>query len=127
MLRVICQSTPPGTKGTQATLCSQKDHKLCRVPLGVSYSRKARAYAINNNFVLGDMAYSVLWDLPAESPSRGERARVRQVERYAINTQRQCPSFDGDTNDSALVSDKPIQRRRKIGEIEQNGYTAVGL
>jgi len=56
-----------------------------------------------------------------------ERARAGREIVYHKYATTMPASFDGDTNDSALVSDKPIQRRRKIGEIEQNGYTAVGL
>lgn len=59
-----------------------------------------------------------------------ERERVRGSPGKAIvNSVDNGPLFDTNTNDPryGTIIDKPIQRRRKIGEIEQNGCFAVSL
>lgn len=62
-----------------------------------------------------------------EEVRRGERegVQVKQI----VNSVDNGPLFDTNTNDPryGTIIDKPIQRRRKIGEIEQNGCFAVGL
>lgn len=54
-----------------------------------------------------------------------EGVQVKQI----VNSVDNGPLFDTNTNDPryGTIIDKPIQRRRKIGEIEQNGCFAVGL
>ena len=53
----------------------------------------------------------------------GDRGRAEAPGRAIVNTADNVPLFDTNTNDPryGTIIDKPIQRRRKIGEIEQNG------
>lgn len=58
-----------------------------------------------------------------------ERERGGGPGKAIVNSVDNGPLFDTNTNDPryGTIIDKPIQRRWKIGEIEQNGCFAVGL
>lgn len=100
--------------------------------------RTARAYAINNKvedrvLVHGSRFIVFLHACEEEKrlKKRGyvDEERGRGPGKAIVNSVDNGPLFDTNTNDPryGTIIDKPIQRRRKIGEIEQNGCFAVGL
>lgn len=100
--------------------------------------RTARACAINNKvedrvLVHGSRFIVFLHACEEEKrlKKRGyvDEERGRGPGKAIVNSVDNGPLFDTNTNDPryGTIIDKPIQRRRKIGEIEQNGCFAVGL